>query len=84
MSSDEQVWISWAQTLHRWGIARATAAFLEEAGPLTLLAAQFVYFCQPLFRPLLFDANLEEIGRVLEDSQSTGEFIALLKGGEAK
>jgi hypothetical protein len=80
MSSNQPAWRSWAQTLHRWGIAEEIAAFLEAVGPLTLIAAQFFYISQPFFRSLLFDINLEEIGLFLEDRQGKDEFVALLRG----
>ncbi len=80
MSSNQTIWISWAQTLHRWGIAKATAAFLEAAGPMTIIAAQFFYICQPFVRTRLIDTDLEELGLLLENGQRTSEFIDLLKG----
>jgi hypothetical protein len=82
MNSDQQIWQSWVLTLHRWGMTRGIAALLESAGPLTIVAAQLVYFSQPFSRSFISDLHLEALGRMLEDSGRAKAFAALLKETE--
>ena len=79
MDYDQTKWRSWVQALHRWGIAEDTAALLEAAGPLTLIAAQVIYFSQPLFRMFQFDTDLKEMVCIFEDGRRKDDFIALLR-----
>jgi hypothetical protein len=79
MNSDQQIWQSWVQALHRWGITEGIAALLDTAGPLTVLAAQLIYLSQPFSRSFIPVRHLEALGRMLEDSGQAKAFTALLR-----
>jgi hypothetical protein len=79
MNSDQHIWQSWVLALQRWGITGGMAALLETAGPLTIVAAQFVYFSQPFTRTFIQDAHLAALGRMLENPGHVTAFTALLR-----
>jgi hypothetical protein len=64
--------------LRRAGWAPLAAAFLEAAGPLTLVAAQLGY----LVEPLLGLREVGEISRFLEDDDDVSDLIRRLRAEE--
>jgi hypothetical protein len=81
MDIDRQIWRSWSEALHRWGVKETAATLLESFGPLTLLGAQAVYFCQPLFQHGALDSHLQALSQMLEDSEETKAFVTYLREG---
>jgi hypothetical protein len=80
MTGDQQIWQSWARTVHRWGIDHMVAAFLEAAGPMTILAAQIIYIGQPFLQPVGQPGRLGALASLLEDPGNTRIFLDMLKG----
>ena len=80
MTREQQIWQSWARTLHQWGIANLVSAFLQSAGPITLLGAQLVYISQPLLQPVAGRGSLQALADLLEDPQNARDFLAMLEG----
>jgi hypothetical protein len=76
---NQHIWRGWAEMLHRWGVDGGTAALLEPAGPLNLLAAQVVYLGQPLLGGWLPGSGLKTLTGMLDDPVKTQEFIQLLR-----
>jgi len=72
-------WQAWAQALERRRLKYFTAAFLEAAGPLTLLLSQLTIITQPFFGKLLPTGQWEEIARLLEDGNESRLFVAFLQ-----
>jgi hypothetical protein len=75
MIGDQQIWQTWARTVHRWGVDHLVASFLEAAGPLTILAAQLIYIGQPFFQT----NRLGALAKLLEDPGNTRIFLDMLK-----
>jgi hypothetical protein len=79
MSGDQQFWQSWARGIHRWGLTHLVAAFLESAGPFTLLGAQFLYISQPILQPIDQHSQATALASMLEDPGLTQRFIKFLR-----
>jgi hypothetical protein len=79
MNNHRHIWHTWVDTMHKWGINDVIASFLEAAGPLTLLAAQFIYIGKPLVMRGHLNDSLAALADMLEDSQKTQAFISLLR-----
>lgn len=79
MNQDQHIWRAWARAIHRWELEDWVAAFLEAAGPLTVLASQLIYIGQPVFRLAVGDENLSALARLFEEPHQTSRFIALLR-----
>ena len=79
MVTDQHIWPAWAHNLHRWGLANWVATLLESAGPLNLLAAQFVYLVQPLASSTPIEGHLRALSELLEDTRKTQSFISYLR-----
>jgi hypothetical protein len=79
MGSDPSYWPIWAHFLHRWGIDQPAAAILEAAGPLGLLAAQFIYLGQPLFSGAESHAKWSALAKLLESEQDRLSFASFLR-----
>jgi hypothetical protein len=84
MSENQQNWIDWARTLHRWKAENGVAALLEIAGSLNVLLAQLLYISQPMLSGAVSSNSLHSIARVLEDPDDRRQFIALLREASAR
>jgi hypothetical protein len=65
--------------LHRWWVSQVAAAFLEAAGPLSVLGAQLIYFGQPLLRQAVPDGSLRVLAETLETPEESAAFAAYLR-----
>lgn len=79
MKADQQIWRTWSQVLHRWGITEWAAIFLETAGPLTVFGAQAVYISQPLLYGVIPKGHLDALARLLEDKKRMQSFVTYLR-----
>jgi hypothetical protein len=79
MNDDQYIWWKWARILQRWGVKEWVAAFLEAAGPLTILGAQLVYLGQPVLDNAVPEDDLNALTRILEDTHRTREFVTYLR-----
>jgi hypothetical protein len=79
MTVNQYNWHIWADVLHRWGLQMIVAAFLEAAGPLTILGAQIVYLSQPLLKGTVTRSNLDALAAMLEDPQESQAFASYLR-----
>lgn len=79
MTSDQQIWQSWARMIDKWGCINLVTAFLEAAGPLTTLGAQFIYLGQPYLRFIIHSEQLLALTDILEDPGQTHRFIQYLR-----
>jgi hypothetical protein len=84
MSEDQQNWIVWARTLHRWKAENSVATILEIAGSLNVLLAQLIYVSQPLLSGAVSSSSLSGIAQVLEDPEDRHQFITLLREASAR
>jgi hypothetical protein len=80
MEENRSFWPKWAHFLQRWGLNGPAAALLEAAGPLTVIAAQLLYFGQP-FVPGQQSLALAEM---LENRQEGRAFAAFLREEDAR
>ena len=55
------------------------ASILDGVGPLSLLAAQFVYLSQPLLSGLFSSQSMQALAQVLENPVKKKEFVTLLR-----
>ncbi len=79
MNEKSQIWQSWADFLHRWGVKEIVASLLEAGGLLNLLAAQAVYLGQPLLGTLIAPAQLNTLASMLESETETLSFVNYLR-----
>jgi hypothetical protein len=79
MNDHQHIWQSWADSMRKLGMNDLIATFLEAAGPLTLLGAQFIYLGQPLVMHERLNISLTALAGVLENPQETRAFICLLR-----
>jgi hypothetical protein len=83
MERDQHIWRYWARNLQLWGVNTWAAAFLEAAGPLTILVAQMVYFSEPIFSSMEPEGKLASLARLFEDSSNRETFINYLREADA-
>jgi hypothetical protein len=69
----------WAQTLKRWGLAPFVAAFLESGGAFATIAAQGVYFAEPILEFWTPRRRLDSLAKFFEDPQQIERFATLLR-----
>jgi hypothetical protein len=79
MSENQQNWMVWSRTLHRWGVENGVASLLEIAGSLSVLLAQILYISQPVLSGAVSSRSLQAVAQVLEDPEDRRQFIALLR-----
>ena len=79
MEKDHSTWQDWAQSLHRWGISNWVAAFLEAAGPLTIIGAQAIYLTNPILKNMFTDEKLNALTQMLEEPGETHAFVTYLR-----
>ncbi len=79
MKSDQHIWRVWASVLQRLGVLDLSISVLETTGPLIIVAAQVVYFCQPLIRWLVSPEQSQALAEMLEEPARTKEFTNMLK-----
>lgn len=79
VESDHCYWQSWIEAIHRWGIENWVASLIESLGPLTILAAQFIYFAKPLLNNNESGGGLEAAARLMEDVDMARLFASRLR-----
>ena len=79
MDTNHHIWRVWTNNLHRWGLQNLVASFLEAAGPLALIGAQFVYVGQPILDTFVPAGHLQALAGVLEDDNQRQAFVACLR-----
>ena len=79
MTGRQSWWPVWAQKLQRLGINEAVATLLETAGPLSNLAAQMLYFGQPLFGSSKPESGWSAAADLLADPQECRTFASFLR-----
>jgi len=72
-------WAGWARILQRWGLSGLAAEALESFGPLRVLAAQVLYFGQPLVNPDGSENHLMALAELLENSDESRSFADYLR-----
>jgi len=72
-------WPVWADFLRQRGLIGIAAWILEAAGPLTILGAQALHFGEPFLRPALPGRQIQELAKVLEESDEGRAFISYLR-----
>jgi hypothetical protein len=75
----QKTWSTWAQKLQHWGIREPVASFIEAAGPLSILAAQLVYFGQPFISRLMSFEDSTELALMLENRKERQSFVSFLR-----
>ena len=81
MKKNHHIWRIWVRTLHRWGVEDLVASILEAAGPLSIIAAQFVYVGQPVLDGIIPHGHLDELAGLLEDDDQRTAFVEFLREG---
>ena len=70
--------------LRRWGLGTPGSAVLDAAGPLTTLAAQLVYFGQPLLGSANPGSQMQALAEMLENQKESRSFAAFLREEESR
>jgi hypothetical protein len=81
MNVNRQIWRKWSDALHRWGLKDVAATLLESFGPLTLLGAQALHFCQPFLLSDPQNSSWKALTQMLEDKDETQAFVNYLREG---
>jgi hypothetical protein len=79
MEQYPHIWRCWARNLQQWGLNGWIAAFLDAAGPLTILGAQLVYISQPVLSWIVPEDHLITLARLLENQSNKELFIDYLQ-----
>jgi len=79
MQPERNYWPEWARFLQHWGLGELVAAWLDAAGPLTILLAQFIYFGQPFMRGAVPTAKLDALARLFEEQEESRAFALFLR-----
>jgi hypothetical protein len=79
MNADRHIWQVWEGALRRWEVKDLVISFLESAGPLSLVIAQFIYIGQPLLASLFPKINPGALASMLEDDRLRQAFMDLLR-----
>jgi hypothetical protein len=82
--AERSFWKSWAKNIQRWGLSEAAAALLEAVGPMSLVAAQLLYFSQPLIGPSARSGQWDALANLLEDQDERRSFAAYLREGRCQ
>jgi len=69
----------WAHNLQRWGVSEIVAAFIEGAGVLSILLAQFLYFSRPFWGRQQDSAKIAEIAEMLDNNEERKKFAKLIR-----
>jgi hypothetical protein len=83
MDQNHHIWRDWSNQIHRWGVDQLVAAFLEAAGPLTVIGAQAIYLSQPFLKPVWPEERWQALTSLLEDAEQAQRFAELLRDQEA-
>lgn len=84
MNFENQLWQSWAENLHRWGIQEWVAALFESASPLGILGAQAIYLSQPLLDAWIPTKHLNALAMMLEEPLQMQSFATFLREGSSR
>ena len=84
MDENHLYWAGWAKFLHRWRLGTPASAALDAAGPLTALAAQLVYFGQPLLGSASPGSQMQALAEMLENQAESRSFAAYLREEESR
>ena len=84
MGENHPYWERWAKLLQRWDLRAPASVILEAAGPLTTLAAQFVYFGQPLLGHNTPESQWQALAEMLENQAESRSFAAFLREEESR
>ena len=84
MGENHHYWERWANFLHRWGLLAPASTVLEAAGPLTVIAAQLVYFGTPLFSRPSPESQWQALAEMLESQAESRSFAAYLREEESR
>ena len=79
MTEERQIWQTWVQFLHRWGMGELAASSLEVFGPLTTLAAQAIYIGQPILQFVLPEDHIQALTNLMEDERQKEKFVSMLR-----
>jgi hypothetical protein len=81
---ERSYWPAWTHSLKQFGLDQIAAVFLEAAGPLNVLLAQFVYIGQPFLQNLFPGGQVQHFARLLEDPNEASAFAAFLQMEEPR
>lgn len=76
MQTPRAYWPAWVEYLQNLELDSLVAWLLDAGAPLTLLAAQMLYFLRPLHN----FGQVEALASMLEQSDETRAFIGYLRG----
>ena len=79
MDTNHHIWRVWTNALHRWGIDNLVASFLEAAGPLSVIGAQFVYVSEPILDGVVPAGHMRALANMLEDDDQRMDFVEHLR-----
>jgi hypothetical protein len=78
----ENIHEQWVRRLQAWGLQGWAAAFLEEGGATTLIAAQVLHASAPFLTALTAWRDLDRLAETLEDPAQSQALAARLRQAE--
>lgn len=79
MKADNLLWSEWKNYFSRLGIRHWVASVLELTGPLSIIAAQFLYIGAPFLGSIISPNRLDAFSRLLEEPAQVKAFAEYLK-----
>ena len=81
MNTNQHIWRTWVDIIHRWGLQNLLASLIEGLGPLTIIGAQMIYIGQPMLNGILPGDQMQALSELLEDRDQAARFAAYLREG---
>ena len=81
MNTNQHIWRTWVDIIHRWGLQNLLASLIEGLGPLTIIGAQLVYIGKPMLNGVLPGDHMQALSELLEDRDEATRFVAYLREG---
>lgn len=75
---NRNIWHIWAEKLHRWGVESLVVSWLEIAGPINIIGAQFIHISFPVLRDVFAEEQILALTNLLENPSVAKNFVAYL------
>ena len=83
MMKNRNIWHMWADKLHQWGVEPFVTSWLEVAGPINILGAQFIHLSHPILRDVIAEEHINALADLLENPIVARDFVEYLNKEES-
>lgn len=81
MNTNQHIWRTWVDIIHRWGLQNLLASLIEGLGPLTIIGAQILYIGKPVLDGVVPGDHIQALSELLEDGDQAARFAVYLREG---